>query len=219
MTQGLFVRVGACLVVCAVGCGGNTNSGSGGNGSTANCQTVTPCGGDVTGTWKIASVCEPPESADLGDGGACAGLSLQFTILDYEGTVTFSNGSYTSMLTKGTLGESLTEPTSCFGQIPAGTACSELSTALMQNDAGASGSCSLSGSNCVCSGTTMIGAQTGMGTYTTSDMSITLTDPSSGNGPQTGGYCVQGNTLVLSASAVSSTMSNMASGDLVLTKQ
>lgn len=243
--------MGACLVVCAVGCGGNSNNGgssgsgsggssgagssgstgtgsgtsgsagagSGGNGSNGSCQTVTPCGGDVTGTWKITSTCLAPVAVDLGDAGVCPGEMLELSFLDYEGTVTFSAGSFNSTLTTGAVGETFTEPTSCLGQNTAATTCAELSAALLQNDAGATGGCSISGSNCVCSGMMMVAAQTSAGTYTTSGTSITLTTANSSNGPETDGYCVEGNTLYVDSSAASSMMGTTLLGGLVLTKQ
>ena len=223
MSQGQLVRVGAYLAVFVVGCGGTTSggsSGSSGNGSIGNpnCKTVAPCGGDVTGTWKITSVCQAPESVDLGDAGTCSGLSLQVTLLDYEGSVTFSGGTFMSTLTSGEAGETLTEPTSCLGQNTSSQTCAELSVALQQNDAGATGTCSISGSNCVCNGTQTIPPQTSSGTYTIGSTSITLTLSTAGSTPETDGYCIQGNTMYLDASAAS-VMAGASLGGLVLTKQ
>ena len=214
MGKGYVATVGVCFVVCGFGCGGTASNGSG-----ANCQAVAPCGGDVTGTWKITSVCQQPQSADLGDGGSCPGQMLQVSLVGLDGTVTFGGGSFTSAITGGAASEMLTEPTSCFGANTSVLSCDQLSTALMESDAGTTGSCAVSGSNCICNGTVTVQPTTSSGTYTISGTSLSLTLANSTTGPQSDGYCVQGNTLYLDASAASSMTGTQQLSGLVLTKQ
>jgi hypothetical protein len=171
-----------------------------------NCAEVMACGGDVTGTWKITSTCV--SGANSTDIGTCAGETLQVDSVDFEGTITFdTGGTYEESLTSGSVAETLTVPTSCLG----GAACTASSS-----DAGISGVCGVSGSNCVCSVSISQTSNTASGTYSTSGSMITVTP--AGDTATSDGYCVQGNTLTLLGS-VSTTMSASGSAAVVLTRQ
>jgi hypothetical protein len=203
----------------ATGSSGSAATGTSGSssGNAGNCQNVAPCGGDVTGTWKITRVCES-SATDLSDAG-CAGGMFVVTIIDYEGTITFGSGDYTTLLTSGAISETLTEPTACLGQNTSATSCDQLSTQLMQEDSGVTGSCSTTGANCICTAATTVAATTSTGTYTTSGTTITTTSTTSGTSPEPDGYCVQGNTLYLEPMAASQMTGTTVTSTLVLTKQ
>jgi hypothetical protein len=77
----------------------------------ATCGTVLPCGGDVTGTWKVLGGCLGPS---YGETPPCPGGNIKLLTLDYSGTVTFNPDlTYTSNDLAVTRAEIDTLPTSC----------------------------------------------------------------------------------------------------------
>jgi hypothetical protein len=156
-------------------------------GGGGNCGKVSPCGGNIVGSWKITNSCVTNSTINPMN-TSCPGETGKVNSFDY-GTATFNADGTYSTSTGGSASETLTIPKSCVSTIT----CDQLTMALNNTDGGASGTCVTSGSNCDC--TFAISAQTSTetGTYTTSGTSITTT-PASGTAG-TNGYCVQGSTL------------------------
>ena len=90
---------------CSSGSPGTSGSGgSGGGGGGGSCSTVTPCGGDVVGTWDVKSSClKTSGTADISYLGlACLTAQITGTV-DVTGTLTLTaDGNYTDKtVTKG----------------------------------------------------------------------------------------------------------------------
>ena len=198
---GTSLAILAIVVAGAVagGCGGDTASNGG------SCGSVAPCGGDITGTWTIASICLPNSSA--ASVGTCAGTTLQVDSANIKGTLTFSAGTYEESVTGGSVVETVTEPMTCLN----GTACASVSG----TSGNVSGVCAVSGANCVCTATVTETVAATSGTYSIAGSMITV---SSSNAAETDGYCVQGNTLTVFGS-VATMMTLSGTAELVLTRQ
>ena len=156
------------------------------------------CGGDITGTWNVSSVCLSKSilmttltqelmgvcpSATVGDSSAPTTGSLMFN----------ADLSYSIALSESvSLGMNL--PISCFQ----GATCADLNTSFMQQVTGdpTIQSASCTGTNpCVCTITSVPMAITEAGTYTVSGTSITTTPTTGGTGVSTLSYCVKDTTL------------------------
>jgi collagen type VII alpha len=209
---------GATGTTGASGGTGTAGTTSGTSGSTAaSCnQAFTPCGGDVTGTWTIASDCILISvDADAG----CAGETGTVAVQSGAQTITFSAGAYSLSAAQGTSSETLTIPIACLSVagLDAGTLCDEESLIFEQADGGTTGSCMLSASSCTCSGTTTSSSDAASGTYVLSGNTVMI-NPADGGAATAGSYCVQGNTLYVDASAMGGS-SGTAGSFIVLTKQ
>ena len=92
--RALWVASGLRMIVGALsGCGGSGGGDGGGVMSApATCGTVDPCGGDLTGTWKVLGGCVTPAETDDAD---CAQETFKLMTLSYGGTVTFDPGAMT----------------------------------------------------------------------------------------------------------------------------
>ena len=92
--RALWVASGLGMVVGALsGCGASGGGDGGGVMSApATCGTVDPCGGDLTGTWKVLGGCVTPAETDDAD---CAQETFKLMTLSYGGTVTFDPGAMT----------------------------------------------------------------------------------------------------------------------------
>ena len=113
--------VALLLVSCGGGSGQTDGGGRGGSGAaggasghaggtgggSASCPTVSPCGGNIVGTWKVTQTCIT-ETADLSKectGGAGTSASANITLM-FSGTVTYNaDGTYTSALTGTDMGQ------------------------------------------------------------------------------------------------------------------
>ena len=82
----------ACFMVGVAGCGNGTGNGSQGFGvgGAMMCGQVSPCGGDLTGTWNFAAACITAIGIkDLES--VCPGLSVDVTSASISGTATFNS--------------------------------------------------------------------------------------------------------------------------------
>src|SRR5437868_3806714 len=141
-----------CLAAFLLGCGApkSTNADVAGD-----CGHVEPCGGDVRGTWKLATACfNLPDAGQAFtttiNGQPCPSVTASSVDYSVQGALTFdSNATYEETLSLVAATVTVTVPLSCFP----GITCAELSTQLAP-DAGTSGSSmstSCSGtSTCVC---------------------------------------------------------------------
>jgi hypothetical protein len=198
MNKRVWAGVCGCAMFVA-GCGDDD--------SAASCEKSAGCGGDLVGTWKIASACfdSPPMMASM----SCPGLTTT-TNLDEQGTVTYrADGTYTGNLTlSGSVNVSV--PASCLTQQGTTVTCAQLQESLRASAAYSSVTCTGS-SGCSCVAQIAPQTQAPSGTYAVSGSTVTH---SAGNSPDSNDFCVQGTTLTMTASSSSAT-----AGTIVLTKQ
>jgi hypothetical protein len=142
---------------------------------------LSPCGGDVVGTWAISGGCVV-STAQI---SSCPTATVSMTIHP-SGTVTFSADGTVSVNTMLGVEELITVPPTCLG----GADCASMQASLLGQPGVTSASCTGSaGTACVCHEVFAPGANTKSDTYALSGTSIT--SPSGSPEP----YCVQGNTL------------------------
>jgi hypothetical protein len=244
----IFDSVVFVLGVAIAGCGSGANkggsggggSGSGGSGAspgtggtggvngdaavTGGSCSFTACGGNIVGTWHVASECGSfsPSSCPPSPG----------IVIEQEmsqATYTFgSNGSFTFVIS-GAFSETFRYPLACTGALAdAGSAqsCAEFQSAVQasiaKGDAGSYGetfTCAMDVNQiCVCTEAwTYPAPQTQTGTYLASGDQVTLTTSVDGGAGDAGApasvaYCVSGNTLTLHL-----TGGGNVAGDLVMT--
>lgn len=171
-----------------VGCGGGGSTGPGGSG--ASCATKTACGGNVVGTWTIASQC-----VDVSVDAICAGGRLDPAGLTVTGTVTY-NSDLTYTLTTQTKGtQKLTLPKACLTSGGMTSSCAEVGS--MVTDPLYSGVtatvCSSLSADCQCSVDVDTQQTMESGTYAATGTVITHT-PANGM-PSDSDYCVNGAEL------------------------
>jgi hypothetical protein len=198
------MAIGLAAVAMAAGCG----SGGGSCGGSA------ACGGNVVGTWSIASVCFMTLPAMSGDGGTSCSNQINSSGLTEMGTVTFNSDlTYTSSATPvGTLSEVI--PTGCLGTV---TCDQENMYAMMAVTSGtySSAGCTAVAAGCSCQFQFASKPVTQTGTYTTAGSSLTIMS-STATKPQPDTYCVTGSTLTLSTTSMIGTTGTSSS--IVLTK-
>jgi hypothetical protein len=170
----------------AGGVGGQTG-GTGGGG--ASCATVSACGGDLVGTWKVTQSCLT-SIPDLS--GVCAGASGELAYM-FSGTVTYNvDGTYSSMFDATVAGHER-YPSGC---APHGLTCAELEQSGRQAvDAGKviSYTCSTDAAGaCNCDSVTPESSANTSGTYSISGGTLTTTADGM---TSTSSYCVQGGIL------------------------
>ena len=175
------------------GGGGSSSSGSGGVSSSSSgggsCGSVPACGGSIAGTWTITSACYSGVSMPS---ASCPGETIQIASASVTGTITFQTSLMYSSSTTASDVLDITIPTSCLASTGVGS-CAQLAAGFNNPDAGTTGTCNSSGSNCVCTANSSATPSTASGTYSTSGTTVTITP--AGSAASTSGYCVQGNTL------------------------
>jgi hypothetical protein len=207
----ILIAIGVTFLGCS------SSSGSGGSGGD-NCGKVAACGGDIVGTWKVATACAQSTAPTTVTTGSCT-ETTQVGQISASGTATFnSDMTYTVSLSESA-DETVTVPTSCL----AGVTCDELQMDLggaIKDDAGATmTTCTTSGSSCSCDVSVMGQAITEMGTYTLSNNTVTTTSSTSTGTTGGGQYCVQGNTLHILSAAMGSGATATPGTDIVATKE
>jgi hypothetical protein len=224
-----------CLAAFVVGCGGGTSTNTQ---ATGDCGHVEPCGGDVRGTWKLATACfNLPDAGQTFtstiNGQPCPGVTASSVDYSVQGSLTFdSNATYEETVSLLAATVTLSVPVSCFP----GTTCAELSTQLAP-DAGTGGSStsvSCAGtSTCICTfnattigdGGTLSTSFSGTGTYSTAGNTLTLTTTTDAGGiaQNSDSYCVAGRELHLIGLTTTMNMGAMGSmsiqSDLVAVKE
>jgi hypothetical protein len=208
--------VGIAIGVAFLGC-------SSSNGASGSCGKVSPCGGDVVGTWKIVDSCEEGSSLSTAN-SSCPSETGQVTSMSASGTATFnSDMTYALSLTES-FSETLSVPMSCLSMGGITVTCDELTTALgglLESDGGTTTNCTASGSGCDCN-ISLSGLTTNdMGTYTVSGNTLTTTSTTSPGTTGGGDYCVQGgNTLhLISTQMGAGGAPGTPAADLVATKE
>jgi hypothetical protein len=189
----LAVRVWFALLsagALSAGCNGSTGG--------ASCTQVSPCGGNVVGTWTIQNACVIAQSHTGTAVASCPGSSEQVEWITETGTVSFNADMTYSDSRQQSVSVTLMLPQSCtLGSLT--LTCSQLTTILDQNagDAGTPPTCTTAGSGCDCS---VEGSSQASHTGTYSINGDTITFMPNGGTPTTATYCVQGNTVYASDS-------------------
>ena len=206
MRKSVFL-VFALVCLISLGCDGSST----GAFTTGQCGSFTPCGGAITGTWKLAGTCYG--SPDAGAPNADAGTSnctpqQSTTSTQLNGTISFkTDGTYSASTTMSG-GAKFTYTASCLTSV--GMTCDQLNSGLASNgtaDAGVTASCSSkSAGGCACTETFTGASSNETGTYTTSGSALTMTSSTStSTSPQDPTeYCVQGNRLTIRVTSASS---------------
>jgi hypothetical protein len=169
------------------------------------CATVAPCGGDLTGTWKILGGCITPAGLDP---EGCT--QIQLRTLNFRGTVTFNpDMTFTTTDFTEDRAEIDTTPLSCWsGYRYMNMTCADEETSLQANvnNGGFLSYASCAGSTTACACTIAETAQTVIGdagTYSLLGNQISFTEPS-GDALNDGfSYCVQDGLLHLTATTPS----------------
>lgn len=172
------------------GTGGAGGRASGTGGSGASCPGVSPCGGNIVGTWKVTQSCVTATEDFSSAGVGCTGASAVLDIT-YGGSLTY-NADLTFDYSAVTASEVVHEhfPSGCS---PFGLTCAQL--AQTATDAGRTGCSTDTQGGCNCDDVMMLTSTNPTGTYAVSGSKLTTSSP---NGkPSTSSYCVQGNLLYL----------------------
>lgn len=200
------------LLLCSVlGCGpefessaGGTagSAGTGGEGGESNNQNqagssgmmlsdacpMTPCGGQVEGTWQITSVCAD-WTVDPATTGTCKSASSVNNV-QMSGTYTYGpDGAFTwDTVTGGTT--TVTLPAECLSGL---TSCATLAAEFTKENGYISGSCTgKPTTSCTCTAKLTEDPSSGTGSYETAGTKLTAI---LGNDTSSSSYCVKGNKL------------------------
>ena len=199
---------GLALSLAAAGCGGDGGGACG----------VTPCGGDVVGTWQASSSCVDQATLNMefleGIMGSCPSASLGNVGLTPSGSVAFT----ADMMFTGTLSVSSTIPINFPAACTSGASCAHLTTVLQTALVGSNGVTSVAcvgSSGCTCTMAQTFDSINDTGTWATSGTTLTITGAASG--AQASPYCVQGSSLHLLEFDSGGMMKVV--GDIVLSKQ
>ena len=182
LTQALAV------FVLVLGCGGGSSGGA--------CAGDDSCGGDVVGTWDIASTCL---SGNLMGSVSCPSATLDISGLREDGSLTWNSDlTYTTTVTVSGA-ETETFPDTCLPMLNVAS-CDELNTKLQAtlqlSSMYARISCTATSNGCRCTFEYAPQPTTTSGTYTTSGAMLTST--TSGGKSSKASYCVQGTRLLMS---------------------
>ena len=177
----------------------SNDAGTGGTGSGtllsgACVSTLTPCGGDVTGTWALKSICAEGNLVDTVNSqyrsGADCGSVCSTAALTASGSVTFS-GSNVQTSESFRLVETLGFNDACFSELK-GTTLTDSTCQSGANDFSGTAGCALSLATCACQIDQTIAD--GATSYTQSGNQLVLFN-SSTLSQETVNYCVTGNSM------------------------
>jgi len=172
-------------------------AGCGSSGGVSCPATLTPCGGNIVGTWTYETACGVSALATM----SCPGATTNITP-GASGTFTFNaDGTFTQVLNVSEAG-SATLPASCLTSAPSCAALDSTSSSsgLSIVVSGCTGNIAQS---CTCS-FSETGTLTVTGKYTTAGNNVTMISAGSATGTASP-YCVSGSVLELSLSTSTST--------------
>lgn len=188
----------------------------------ASCDSVTPCGGDLVGTWVAAGSCLPVsgEANMAGFGLGCTAAPITGA-LEVTGTWSANvDGTFTDQTT--TSGNSEIQlPPECLNVSGTTTTCDRLDGALQALGYAAVTCADAASGGCTCAASVQqmggmafvaVGAPT-RGAYTTANNVLAIT----GRTPREYAYCVSGGTLSMTPQGMNITGALM--GTIVLQKQ
>ena len=179
---------------------GATNEGDGGVAASL-CGQAQPCGGELTGTWKMIAMCiVDPSFLGIDTSPICPAATVDSSQSRISGVIMFGSPIYSQPSPVSEMPAlKVTIPSSC---LSAGQTCTDLdrsySQAVSSNPNLQSASCMTNGSDCVCS---FVGADPGgpwLGVYSASNGYLSLTRKDAVDS-YANEYCVQGNQLHLMA--------------------
>jgi non-reducing end alpha-L-arabinofuranosidase len=221
---GLGYLVVLASTVVTAGCsisssgGGTGTGGSSGNGPS--CSNVTPCGGDITGTWTVTSSClKVTGGLDLASFGAGCATAPVTGSLQVTGTWTANaDGTYTDNTT--TSGdEHFTLAPSCLVISSTPVTCKGAGGLLTSLGYSSVTCVDAAGGGCTCSATVQQNGALGLvspapsmnGNYTSAGNLLTLSGDA---GDTKYSYCVSANTVTMTPQSANPTMT----GTIVLQK-
>jgi len=183
------------------------------------CGKVSPCGGDVTGTWSFSGACMDNAIVNMQlSQTTCTGLTANFSSLKVSGTAVFNADLTFSIEGSESFFVEETLPLACE---PAGgpTTCAELQQSAADDPTVQSITCT---GDAVCNCRVSV-SRTGMmsvGSYSTAGTQLSSDD---GGGATVIEYCVQGKQLHLIGLATTMPMGAMGTAtiasDTVLTRR
>jgi hypothetical protein len=192
------------------------------------CPAVAPCGGDITGTWKLASDCGVG-TGTVDEQAGCT-VYVSAAVSSASGTFTFNaDGTYTA---EASLSENdtFTFSSACFSSGGAAGTCAQVASALGTEvmptgpeTTLSAWTCSPELEACACGVSLQVSNDTASGTYSTAGNALTAT-PSTATATTTG-YCVQGSNLYLIPASQEVSMAgamevlNLGGQLLILTKE
>ena len=212
----LAMALGMIWGGCSTG-GGSSSDGAGGTGGSssnggASCSNVTPCGGNMVGTWTVTSSCLKVTGAlDLMSFGAGCPTAPATGSCQVTGTWTanadgtYSDNTTTSCEEQITLAPSClvisSTPVTCEG---AGNLLKSLGYASFQCTSAAGGGCDCRATVQQTGGLGMVSpAPSTMGNYTTAGNVVTVTGDS---GDTKYSYCVSGDQMTVSPQSAGPTL-------------
>ncbi len=199
----LFLAIGySCSLPACLDLGDSSDAGAGGTGSGTVLSGIcaasfSPCGGDVTGTWQVQSICSVGNPADTVNANFtasypdCAGVCTSNS-MTVSGNKTYSGTSVTSTESFD-FSENLSLSDACFNEA-LGTSLSDSTcqAAAGHFDSASSASCGLLAGACNCQVTDSLNNSTT--SYVASGTSLTEPESNTDLGT-TVDYCVIGNTM------------------------
>ncbi|MEW6435168.1 MAG: hypothetical protein AB1730_27015, partial [Myxococcota bacterium] len=198
------------------GTGGGADGGTGGGTadaggpptvtvSTGNCGMVTPCAGNLVGTWYYTAACADDPLADFRS--LCPGITSVSSNSQLSGRVDFTATTVTRTVTT-TYTSTVHLPASC-----ASIGCAAIQSLLQNTAPGATCVAAGSGCNCTLSGSSTLNES---GTWTESNGVITVTTSST---RRTFDGCVTAGAPDTLQLRETSTTSNTEKGTTTLTRQ
>ena len=199
--------------------GGTSGSGGAGGGSTCTATAnVSPCGGDVVGTWNVTSSClAVTGNLDMsGFGIGCASAPITGS-LKVTGTWTAkSDGTYSDSLTiSGT--EQITLGAACLTISGTTTTCVRLADVIQSSLGYEAVTCTNASGGCACTATLQQAQSSSPGAYATTGNVVAVSP--NGDNPffMNYGYCVSGGNMTWTPQSTGTT--GTVAGTIVLQKQ
>jgi hypothetical protein len=197
----------ACVLVAVLaGCG----SSSGGT-----CANSAACGGDLVGTWTIASSCVSVSLSTFDS--QCPSAAASSSNLQASGTFTY-NADMTYSKSAALSGSAVvTLPASCLTIQDVTVTCAQINQVFLATPIpGMTLNCTGS-SSCTCTETFTNTTSALSGTFTTTTGGL-VTETASDGAVNTSDFCVKGTTLTQSPHGSSMMMGQSVSGTITLTK-
>ena len=204
------------LAVFLFGCGGNSGLSPSPPSALDACHNPPACGGDIVGSWSIASTCLGVDLSSYTDG--CPDSVAQANGYQITGMVTYDADMTFTLMSMLTGSVTVRYPTACLTP-PDGAAvtCEQLGAALLAPGSYQAVQCLSNGMGCDCTIQSTPETVTRTGMYSISANNVLL----AGTADESD-YCVKGDgTAALGAHPASPVMGHvgLTSGSLTLTKQ
>jgi hypothetical protein len=202
---GARLAIAIAIALAFAGCGHDDHLG---------CGTVQPCGGDLVGTWRLATLCaaQTPVPADL-----CAAATVVSSSYQVTGTATYdADLSYSVDATESATIE-VSVPGSCLVFNGATVSCAQITPRTAVD---VDVRCVEANDGCLCTFVLLGRSRGEKGTYVTSGSIVTDSPSQFDKVPL--GYCVDGQVLhIITLDATMTTVSGrpVIASDLVGVKQ